>query len=66
MKSSEGESVSLGYCPLDLFSPDPARIKAAVYSLYDAWLASGGQVNNLKIFVRGKKIAVDEVFYIIA
>ncbi|KAK0496886.1 inositol-pentakisphosphate 2-kinase [Armillaria luteobubalina] len=56
MKSNEGESVSLGYCPLDLFSNN------RVYCLYDNWLASDGTVNNLKIFVKGTKISVNQKF----
>ncbi|KAF9022532.1 hypothetical protein BDZ89DRAFT_1070588 [Hymenopellis radicata] len=61
MRSGEGESVSLGYCPLDLFSNNPARMRKAVYSLYDNWLKSDGSVNNLKVFVHGKKIGTVEV-----
>ncbi|KAK0196620.1 inositol-pentakisphosphate 2-kinase [Armillaria mellea] len=62
MKSKEGATVSLGYCPLDLFSNNRSRMKQAVYSLYDNWLASDGTVNNLKIFVKGTKISVDQKF----
>ncbi|KAK0229049.1 inositol-pentakisphosphate 2-kinase [Armillaria fumosa] len=62
MKSNGGETVSLGYCPLDLFSNNRGRMKQAVYSLYDNWLASDGTVNNLKIFVKGTKIGVDQKF----
>ena len=60
LKSLEGEPVALGYCPLDLFSPDPNRIRKALNSLYDAWTLTRGKINNLKIFVRGKKITVEE------
>ncbi|THV07793.1 hypothetical protein K435DRAFT_741128 [Dendrothele bispora CBS 962.96] len=49
-----------GYCPLDLFSPDPERVRRAVYTLYDAWIASEGKANNLKMFVRGKGVKVHE------
>ncbi|KAK0239604.1 inositol-pentakisphosphate 2-kinase [Armillaria nabsnona] len=62
MKSKEGETVSLGYCPLDLFSNNRGRMKQAVYSLYDNWLTSDGTVNNLKIFIKGTKIGVDQKF----
>ncbi|KAF8993577.1 inositol-pentakisphosphate 2-kinase [Hymenopellis radicata] len=62
MRSGEGESVSLGYCPLDLFSNNPVRMRKAVYSLYDNWLKSDGSVNNLKVFVHGKKIGTAERF----
>lgn len=63
MRSGDGESVSVGYCPLDLFSNNPARMRKAVYSLYDNWLQSNGSVNNLKVFVRGKKIDVAQVMF---
>jgi inositol-pentakisphosphate 2-kinase len=42
------------YCPLDLFSGDPVRVRKALGALWDAWSASGGTVNNLKIFIKGK------------
>ncbi|KIY71032.1 hypothetical protein CYLTODRAFT_487537 [Cylindrobasidium torrendii FP15055 ss-10] len=62
IRDSNGEAVSIGYCPLDLFSNDPARMKKAVHSLYDNWVKSEGQVNNLKVFVKGKKISFKERF----
>ena len=61
MRSSGGELVSLGYCPLDLFSNNPIRMKKAIHSLYDNWLNNEGNANNLKIFVKGRKIDVSEV-----
>ncbi|RDB21529.1 Inositol-pentakisphosphate 2-kinase [Hypsizygus marmoreus] len=60
MRAKGGETVSDGYCPLDLFSGDEIRIKKAVYDLWDAWSESNGTVNNLKIFVRGKTIGPAE------
>ncbi|KAJ1309166.1 hypothetical protein OPQ81_004837 [Rhizoctonia solani] len=48
------EERGIAYCPLDLFSGDPVRVRKALGALWDAWDASGGSVNNLKIFVRGK------------
>ncbi|KAG8690934.1 Inositol-pentakisphosphate 2-kinase, partial [Ceratobasidium sp. 423] len=48
------EERGITYCPLDLFSGDPGRVRKALGALWDAWDASGGSVNNLKIFVRGK------------
>ncbi|KAK0211180.1 inositol-pentakisphosphate 2-kinase [Desarmillaria ectypa] len=62
MRSGKGETVSLGYCPLDLFSNNRGRMKQAVYSLYDNWLKSDGNVNNLKIFVKGTKIGMGQRF----
>lgn len=61
MKSSADKQVPSGYCPLDLFSGDSTRIKNAIHSLYDAWLLSKGTLNNLKIFVRGNKISIEDV-----
>jgi len=60
-KVQEGETAALGYCPLDLFSRDKARIRKAVTALWDAWVESNGNVNNLKIFVDGKKALPSDV-----
>lgn len=35
-------------------------MRKAIYSLYDNWLESKGNANNLKVFVLGKKIDVDD------
>ncbi|KAF8709322.1 Microtubule binding, partial [Rhizoctonia solani] len=48
------EEKGITYCPLDLFSGDPDRVRKALGALWDAWDASGGSLNNLKIFVKGK------------
>ncbi|QRW16483.1 kinesin motor domain protein [Rhizoctonia solani] len=48
------EEKGITYCPLDLFSGDPGRVRKALGALWDAWDASGGSLNNLKIFVKGK------------
>ena len=57
LKSARGESVALGYCPLDLFSRDRERVTRALLTLWDVWIASGAAVNNLKVFVGGEKLA---------
>ncbi|KAI0780601.1 inositol-pentakisphosphate 2-kinase [Trametes elegans] len=56
LKSTQGEDVALGYCPLDLFSGDAPRIRRALRALWDAWLGAGGAVNNLRVFVRGRMV----------
>ncbi|KAG7087645.1 hypothetical protein E1B28_013593 [Marasmius oreades] len=56
---AQGE-VALGYCPLDLFSNDESRVRKALYALWDAWVESGGKVNNLKVFVDGKILRPDQ------
>lgn len=61
MKSKMGEAASSSYCPLDLFSEDRSRIKKAIYDLWDIWSESNGTVNNLKIFVQGKRIVPSDV-----
>ncbi|KAF8891187.1 inositol-pentakisphosphate 2-kinase [Infundibulicybe gibba] len=66
MRRDMGEATSVGYCPLDLFSGDSNRVKKAIYGLWDAWAASGGTVNNLKIFVDGKTIQPTEEARILA
>ncbi|KAL1744337.1 inositol-pentakisphosphate 2-kinase [Schizophyllum fasciatum] len=56
MKRMQGDTVSNGYCPLDLFSGNKARVRNAILTLWDAWVDSDATVNNLKIFVHGKMI----------
>ncbi|KAF5380971.1 hypothetical protein D9615_004097 [Tricholomella constricta] len=60
VRAKAGETVSLGYCPLDLFSGDEHRVRKAIYDLWDAWSLSNGTINNLKIFVHGRTITPDE------
>ena len=60
-KVQAGAIAALGYCPLDLFSRDKARIRKALTSLWDAWVESNGTVNNLKIFVDGKMVIPSDV-----
>lgn len=66
MKVSAGEIVSMGYCPLDLYSGDELRVRKAVNDLWGAWADSNGMVNNLKIFVQGKTITPDQAHLIMA
>ncbi|KAJ7461581.1 inositol-pentakisphosphate 2-kinase [Mycena latifolia] len=65
LKAQNGETVALGYCPLDLYSGDELRVKKALSSLWDAWANSDGAVNSFRVFVRGKKITPAEKFSII-
>jgi len=60
LRAQQGEKVSSGYCPLDLFSGDEARMKTALNSLWDAWSDSDGTINNFKVFVGGKKILPED------
>ncbi|KAJ6531626.1 inositol-pentakisphosphate 2-kinase [Mycena vulgaris] len=60
LKTLKGETVAVGYCPLDLYSGNESRIKTALSSLWDAWETSNGAVNSFKVFVRGKKISPAE------
>ncbi|KAL7283657.1 hypothetical protein ACG7TL_003093 [Trametes sanguinea] len=48
--------VAEGYCPLDLFSGEPGRVRRALEALWDAWVRSGGAVNSLRVFVRGSTV----------
>ena len=56
LKSTQGENVSLGYCPLDLFARDHSRVTRALHALWDVWIGSGAAVNNLRVFVAGRKL----------
>ena len=51
----------MGYCPLDLFSGDRARVSKAVEDLWDAWIQTDGHINNLKVFVEGVLIKPSQV-----
>lgn len=53
LKSTQGEDVSVGYCPLDLFSGDSDRIRKALHALWDVWVSTSGAANNLRVFVEG-------------
>jgi inositol-pentakisphosphate 2-kinase len=61
MRATQGEVVSLGYCPLDLFSNDEGRISNAIRALWDAWNDSNGTINNFKVFVHGRLIQPSDV-----
>ncbi|KIL69866.1 hypothetical protein M378DRAFT_184241 [Amanita muscaria Koide BX008] len=60
VRGSRGEAQAVGYCPLDLFSGEEGRMRCAISNLWDAWMASDGAINNLKIFVRGILIRPSE------
>ncbi|BGP06261.1 Inositol-pentakisphosphate 2-kinase [Rhodotorula toruloides] len=54
-KASDGEG-SDGFCPLDLYSGNSARVHKALEQLYGSWMSSEGGINNLRIFLDGKKV----------
>jgi inositol-pentakisphosphate 2-kinase len=56
LKSTEGDNVSLGYCPLDLYSGEESRVLRAIHSLWDAWIGTSGHINNLRVFVGGNMV----------
>ena len=49
------------YCPLELYSSDPERVKKALYALWDDWVRSNGTINMLRIFANGKVLNPNEV-----
>lgn len=49
------------YCPLELYSPDPERVKRALYALWDDWVQSDGTINMLRIFANGKVLNPNDV-----
>ena len=53
LKTAGSEDVALGYCPLDLYSGDEARVLKALHTLWDIWIGSSGGVNHLRVFVEG-------------
>jgi inositol-pentakisphosphate 2-kinase len=58
---TQGEDSLSGYCPLDLYSGDEARVTRAVHALWAKWLSSKGTANNLRVFVRGETIDPNDV-----
>ena len=55
------EEEGRGYCPLDLYSQDAARVARAVRQLWTTWNASAGEANNLRFFLDGKLVKPGEV-----
>jgi inositol-pentakisphosphate 2-kinase len=49
------------YCPLDLYSCEYTRVRHALKTLWDDWVATGGDENNLRVFLDGKVVRPSEV-----
>lgn len=56
-----GELTEDQYCPIDLYSGDQRRVRRALDGLWKAWRESGGEKNNLRVFVDGNKILPKDV-----
>ncbi|BGP30302.1 hypothetical protein JCM10296v2_002056 [Rhodotorula toruloides] len=54
-RASENDG-SDGFCPLALYSGNPARVHKALEQLYGSWMSSEGAINNLRIFLDGQKV----------
>ncbi|WVQ96629.1 hypothetical protein IAU59_003734 [Kwoniella sp. CBS 9459] len=50
-----------GFCPLDLYSGDDAKMTLAVDHLWQMWVENGGKGNNWRMFINGDKINPDQV-----
>lgn len=50
-----------GYCPLDLYSGDAARVTRAVEALWEAWTRTDGTANNLRFFYEGHRVEPSDV-----
>ncbi|KWU46339.1 hypothetical protein RHOSPDRAFT_31789 [Rhodotorula sp. JG-1b] len=57
---ADEEEGGRGYCPLDLYSQDAARVARAVRQLWTTWNASAGEANNLRFFLDGKLVKPGE------
>ncbi|KAJ4487861.1 inositol-pentakisphosphate 2-kinase [Lentinula aciculospora] len=49
------------YCPLDIFSASPTRIKNALYALYDWWSDDAATQNNFRLFAGGSLVSPDDL-----
>lgn len=61
LKQTEGKSVAVHYCPLDLFSGSRERLENALEGLWNSWTQSNGVINNLRIFHEGKMVLPTDV-----
>lgn len=55
--SAANDEHETAYCPLDLYSLDPDRVKQALSALWKGWVDSEGQSNNLRIFLSGERLS---------
>jgi inositol-pentakisphosphate 2-kinase len=49
------------YCPLDLYSGEPRRIRVALEALVEGWVTSNGEINNFRLFKSGGLVVPSEV-----
>jgi inositol-pentakisphosphate 2-kinase len=64
LKGKQEDSAAGGYCPLDLFSGDEGHVRKALERLWEAWVGSRGNVNNLRLFVEGEIVDPGDVSFI--
>ena len=60
-RNAHPKSYTPGYCPLELYSPNPERVRTGLYALWDDWIQSGGTINMLRIFTDGKVLDPTQV-----
>lgn len=54
-KKLKGQIVAEGFCPLDLYSGDSARVSTAMSSLWKTWItAEDDNIHNMRVFLDGK------------
>jgi inositol-pentakisphosphate 2-kinase len=61
MKKHADKKAHVAYCPMDLYSSDPERVKKALCALWNDWVQSNGTINNLRIFINGIVLDPSEV-----
>jgi inositol-pentakisphosphate 2-kinase len=53
--------MTVSYCPLDLYSGNPERVKTAINALWEDWKSTSGTFNNLRIYLDGKLLHPNDV-----
>nr|GAT50151.1 predicted protein [Mycena chlorophos] len=57
---SHPRGLERAYCPLDLYSGGEDRIRTLLEALWEGWERSGGERNNLRVFLDGERLVISQ------